>query len=74
MPTIKVADLKPEGYSLLSDSESYMKDLSEDELEAGIHGGAISTPICATVVLVTYTVSIIASAAQSNPKSPHRPG
>ncbi|WP_071777205.1 hypothetical protein [Coleofasciculus chthonoplastes] len=74
MPTIKVSDLKPEGYNLFSDSESYMKELSEDELGTGIYGGAISTPACAVVVLVAYTVSIIASAAQSKPKSPHRPG
>lgn len=71
MPTIKILDIQPTGYDLLSDSESYMTDLSEEEIE--IHGGAFSTPVCAVVVLSAYSVSIIYSAAKSNPKSPHNP-
>jgi len=70
MPTIKVADLKPEGYNLFSDSESYMKELSEDELGTGIYGGA-STPIC--VVVSIYVASLIIGAANSRPNSPHKP-
>jgi hypothetical protein len=72
MPTIKVSDLKPEGYNLLSDSESYMKELSEDEL--GTYGGATPTsPVVSSIVLSAYLTSLIFSAANSNPKSPHKP-
>lgn len=37
MASITISDLRPAGYDLFSDSESYMKDLSEAEL--GIEGG-----------------------------------
>jgi hypothetical protein len=71
MASIKLNDLSPAGSDLFADSESYLSDLTEDDLE--VHGGAISTPICAVVVIVAYTGAMIYSAAQSNPKSPHRP-
>lgn len=38
MANLKISDLQPTGYDLFSDSESYMMDLSEDELNT-THGG-----------------------------------
>lgn len=68
MPTIQISDLKPEGYNLFSDSESYMKELSEDELGTATYGGL--TP---AVVATIYLTSLIISAANSRPNSPHKP-
>lgn len=71
MPNIQLNDLSSNGSELFSDSETYLNDLTQEELST--QGGAFSTPICAVIVLSAYSVSIIASAAKSNPKSPHRP-
>lgn len=38
MAKITVSDIKPAGHDLFSDSESYMVDLSENELDT-THGG-----------------------------------
>ena len=71
MPTIKITDIQPTGYELLSDSESYLDNLKDEELN--LTQGGFSTPVCAVIVLSAYSVSIIYSAAQSNPRSPHNP-
>lgn len=42
MSTIKVSDLQPVGFDLFSDSESYMKELSDEELT--LQGG-FTTPV-----------------------------
>ena len=42
MANIEVKDIKPAGAELFSSSESYMTELSEDEL--GISGGATTHP------------------------------
>jgi hypothetical protein len=66
MATIKIADLRPVGSEFFSDSESYLTELSDDEL-VGTQGGSswacgvaavyASSPGCAisvvTVTLVT---------------------
>jgi hypothetical protein len=50
MATITISDLRPAGYDLLSDSESFLSNLSEEELS--IQGGNPSirpfplSPIC----------------------------
>lgn len=44
MSSIKISDLSPAGSELFSDSESYMSELTDDNLET-INGGA--TPIVA---------------------------
>jgi hypothetical protein len=46
MAKIKIDNIKPTGYELFSDFESYLKDLSEEEL--AVHGG-IPTPIIPVV-------------------------
>ncbi len=71
MSTIKLDELKPAGSDLFTDSESYMTDLTEEEMQ--VQGGAISTPVCAVVLISVYSGAMIYSAAKSNPKSPHRP-
>ena len=68
MASINVSDLKPEGYNLFSDSESYMTDLSENEL--AIQGGL--SPV-AVGVAIFYVGALVAGAAAGNPKSPHNP-
>lgn len=47
MPTIKIDDLRPTGAELFSDSESYMNELGDGELD--IYGGKTS-PVCRTIV------------------------
>lgn len=52
MATITIFDLHPTGAELFSDSESYMSDLSHEEIFS-INGG-ITTPFCAIVPIVVY--------------------
>lgn len=40
MATIQISNLKPTGYELFSDSESYMIDLSDNEL-GNVNGGIL---------------------------------
>jgi hypothetical protein len=56
MATIKISDLQLAGHDLFSDSETYLRDLSDDEL--GIEGG-----IAWTTVTVSSKPCISASAA-----------
>ena len=42
MATIAISDLRPAGYDLLSDSESFMSNLSEEKLS--IQGGLVTRP------------------------------
>lgn len=48
MTTLKVYDLKPTGAELLNDSETYLNELGEAELE-NIYGG--SSGVCAALVV-----------------------
>jgi hypothetical protein len=57
MATIKISDLHSAGSELFIDSESYLNELTDEELNMA-HGG--STPGCATVVIaITFTISTI---------------
>jgi hypothetical protein len=47
MPTIKIDDLRPTGAELFSDSESYMNELGDGELD--VYGGR-TTPVCRSIV------------------------
>jgi hypothetical protein len=47
MPTIKIDDLQPRGAELFSDSESYMNELGDGELD--VYGGR-TTPVCRSIV------------------------
>jgi hypothetical protein len=58
MAVIKIKDLGAPGSMLFSDSETYLNELTEDEL--GASGGFFT--ITATVTLtVTYTISLTRS-------------
>lgn len=46
MSTIKINDLRPTGAELFSDSESYMNELGDSELD--IYGGR-TTPVCRAI-------------------------
>ncbi|MBE9197506.1 MULTISPECIES: hypothetical protein [unclassified Nodularia (in: cyanobacteria)] len=64
MATIAISDLRPVGYDLFSDSESYLNDLSENEV-GNIGGGASpsSLTITTTWICVGTAVSVIATGA-----------
>ncbi|GAB4177894.1 MAG: hypothetical protein Fur006_09890 [Coleofasciculaceae cyanobacterium] len=47
MPTIKIDDLHPTGAELFSDSESYMNELGESELDLIV--GGRTTPVCKAI-------------------------
>jgi hypothetical protein len=47
MATIKIFDLRPAGSELFSDSESYLNDLTDEEL--GLTQGG-SSPVCAAAI------------------------
>jgi hypothetical protein len=55
MASITISDLRPAGFDLLSDSESFMEELSSEEL--GLQGGLISSPACGVAVSVAVVVS-----------------
>lgn len=55
MASIKVADLRPIGSDLFSDSQSFLNEISEEEL--GIEGGG--TPLSFVIVSVTIAASYI---------------
>lgn len=57
MANITISDLCPAGFDLLSDSESFMKELSSGEIS--IQGGIINT--LAAVAISATTVSVAAS-------------
>lgn len=48
MPTIKIDDLRPTGAELFSDSESYMNELGDGELD--VYGGRRTTPVSRSIV------------------------
>lgn len=54
MPNITISELHPTGFDLFSDSESYLKELSESEL--GTKGGAMSTTICAISFAIGFAI------------------
>lgn len=68
MATIAISDLRPAGYDLFSDSESYMLALSEEELS--IQGGLPSTVstittassgVCLSVGVSVVSVTLVGS-------------
>lgn len=61
MSTIKVSDLQPVGFDLFSDSESYLRELSDEELalEGGITPWIIaSSEPCGMFVAFTIAEAI----------------
>ncbi len=55
MSTITISELRPTGSDLLSDSESFLNELSEEEAYQ-THGGIVSTPWCVVGSVVAVTV------------------
>jgi hypothetical protein len=58
MPTIKVSDLQPVGFELFHDSESYIKELSDEEL--AIQGGITPWIVASSEpcgMFVAYTIA-----------------
>ena len=51
MAKIIISNLKPMGFNLFLDSESYMQELSSDE-ELSVQAGFIPTPIGTTSLIV----------------------
>ena len=58
MATIKIADLNPVGSEFFADSESYLNELTNDELNM-TQGG--STPACISITVVTIVTAAVAS-------------
>lgn len=67
MATINISDLHPTGSDLFSDSESYINELGDAELDA-TYGG--STPIIwsvrASVVLTIAAVTLFTNQGEAN--------
>ena len=57
MSTIKISDLHPTGYDLFSDSEGYMNELGDSELDI-INGGVFTTPVCAVSAVITISIAV----------------
>jgi hypothetical protein len=60
MATIKISDLHSVGSELFMDSESYLNELTNDELNMA-HGGWFFSPYCViytTVSTITITITI----------------
>ncbi|MEH1944192.1 MAG: hypothetical protein V7L01_28805 [Nostoc sp.] len=49
MATINIYDLRPTGSDLFSDSESYISELGDSELDI-VNGGILTSPVCAAIV------------------------
>lgn len=55
MAVIKIKDLGAPGSMLFSDSESYLNELTEDEL--GVSGGKLASLTISLSISYSYTVS-----------------
>lgn len=70
MATINISDLRPTGSDLFSDSEGYMNELGDSELD--IINGGFSTPFCVVVAIrVSVIVSVAASAIVTTARAAH---
>jgi hypothetical protein len=56
MPNIKISDLHPTGSDLFSDSENYMNELGDSELEM-LYGGLTTGGLCRGVKKASKAVS-----------------
>ena len=55
MANITISDLRPAGADLFSDSESYMHDLTDNELN--VTQGGLSLP-CVIIITITITTTL----------------
>jgi hypothetical protein len=56
MATISINDLTLAGYYLFADDETYLRDLSDEEL--GLSGGIVPTTTMRTTIIVISTAVI----------------
>ena len=71
MNDIKIADLNTNGIELFADSESYLRDLSEDELNVkggGITAAVFTTGYCAIGAAVILVGGLIVSSCNGKNK------
>jgi len=67
MATIKISDLHSAGSELFMDSESYLNELTNEELNIA-HGG--STQVCVTLIttsIISFTFSIVGTTTIRRP-------
>lgn len=57
MAAIQLTELTPAGYALLQDTESFLQELSEDEM--GISGGKTYSIVIGTVGTINSNISIL---------------
>ena len=57
MATIKISDLHSAGSELFMDSESYLNELTNDELNMA-HGGLPTSPYCAIAISLSVIIII----------------
>jgi hypothetical protein len=62
MATINISDLRPTGSDLFFDSESYMSELADSELDI-INGGFTSSPLCVATSIAISKATIQRSSA-----------
>jgi hypothetical protein len=62
MATINISGLRPAGSQLFSDSEGYMSELGDSELDI-INGGFTSSPICISTAISVARATIQRSSA-----------
>jgi hypothetical protein len=71
MASIKISDLRPAGSDLFSDSESYISELGDSELNI-INGGFTSSPVCVVwSIRITVAASIAASIVVTTAQDAH---
>jgi len=67
MATIKISDLHSAGSELFMDSESYLNELTNEELNMA-HGG--STQVCVTLIttsIISFTFSFVGTTTIRRP-------
>ena len=67
MATIKISDLHSAGSELFMDSESYLNELTNEELNIA-HGGLFfSTPYCVSYITVSVVITSVIIAPTRGP-------
>lgn len=60
MAVIAISDLSPAGSQLFSDSESYLSNLSEEELS--IHGGITPSVLATSSISCVHSIAVTVAA------------
>lgn len=62
MPTIRISDLNVPGFDLLSDEESYLNEINNDEFD--LTRGAGTPAVAASIVAVSGAVAVSISVSK----------